>query len=73
MNNIVRFDNSEVTNNAELYDWTIGDTTYWLFYNKEGELEGFDKSRLDKELIDDIINNPWDYDFPCTLEEYLGE
>lgn len=70
MNNIMRFDNSEVTNNAELYDWTIGDTTYWLFYNEEGELEGFDKSRLNEELIDDIINNPWDYNFPCTLDEY---
>jgi hypothetical protein len=70
MNNIVKFDNSEVTNNAELYDWTIGDTTYWLFYNSEGELEGFEKFGLDKELIDDIINNPWDYNFPCTLEEY---
>ena len=70
MNNIVRFDNSEVTNNAELYDWVIGDTTYMLYYNSEGELEGFDKSGLEKELIDDIINNPWDYNFPCTLEEY---
>lgn len=70
MNNIVKFDNSEVTNNAELYDWTIGDTTYWLFYNSKGELEGFEKFGLDKELIDDIINNPWDYNFPCTLEEY---
>ena len=70
MNNIVRFDYSEITNNAELYDWTIGDTTYWLFYNSEGELEGFDSIGLDRELIDDIVNNPWDYNFPCTLEEY---
>lgn len=70
MNNIVKFDNSEVTNNAELYDWVIGDTTYMLYYNKEGELEGFDSIGLDRELIDDIINNPWDYNFPCTLEEY---
>ena len=33
-------------------------------------LEGFDSTGLNNELIDDIINNPWDYNFPCTLEEY---
>lgn len=70
MNNIVRFDNSKVINDSELYDWTIGDTTYWLFYNSEGDLEGFDSIGLDKEIIDDIINRPYAYDFPQTLEDY---
>lgn len=70
MNNIVKFDNSEVTNNAELYDWTIGDTTYMLYYNEVGDLEGFESEGLDREVIEDIVSNPWDYNFPCTLEEY---
>lgn len=70
MNNIVRFDGSTLENNNELYDWTIGDITYWLAYDEEGDLEGFDSTGLNNELIDYIINNPWDYNFPCTLEEY---
>lgn len=53
------------------YEWTSGEIEYQLAYNNEGELIGIDTEGLDQKLLDDIVNNNYAYDFPCTLGEYF--
>lgn len=53
------------------YEWTSGVQEYQLVYDNEGELIGIDTEGLSNEILDDIINNTYAYDFPCTLGEYF--
>lgn len=53
------------------YEWTSGEQEYQLAYDNEGELIGIDTEGLNKEILDDIVNNTYNYDFPCTLNEYF--
>lgn len=53
------------------YEWTSGEQEYQLAYDKEGDLIGIDIEGLNKEILNDIINNTYAYDFPCTLGEYF--
>lgn len=53
------------------YEWTSGEQEYNLAYDNEGELIGIDTEGLNKEILNDIINNTYNYDFPCTLREYF--
>ena len=46
-------------------------TEYNLVYDNNGDLLGLDIEGLDQKLLDDIINNTWDYNFPCDLDEYF--
>lgn len=71
MTKIMKFDGSIVEKDVITYDWTIGETEYSLAYDNEGELLGVETEGLEQKLLDDIIENPWDYNFPCTLDEYF--
>ena len=53
------------------YEWTSGEQEYQLAYDNEGELIGIDTEGLSNEILDDIVNNTYAYDFPCTLGEYF--
>ena len=53
------------------YEWTSGEQEYQLVYNKEGDLIGIDTEGLNKEILNDIINNTYAYDFPVDLNEYF--
>lgn len=53
------------------YEWTSGEQEYQLAYDNEDELIGIDTEGLNKEILDDIVNNTYNYDFPCTLNEYF--
>lgn len=53
------------------YEWTSEVQEYQLVYDNEGELIGIDTEGLSNEILDDIINNTYAYDFPCTLGEYF--
>lgn len=53
------------------YEWTSGEQEYQLAYDNEGELIGIDTKNISNEILDDIVNNTYAYDFPCTLGEYF--
>ena len=53
------------------YEWTSGEQEYQLVYDKEGDLIGIDAENISNKILDDIVNNTYAYDFPCTLGEYF--
>lgn len=52
------------------YEWVIEEQEYQLAYDNEGDLIGIDTENISNEILDDIVNNTYNYDFPCTLGEY---
>ena len=60
----------ELNDNTETYDWTSEEQEYQLVYDNEGDLLGIDIENIEQEILDDIIDRPYSYDFPYTLEEY---
>ena len=68
---IMKFDGSIIEKDVLTYEWVIGETEYDLVYDNNGDLLGIDTERLDQKLLDNIIKNPWDYNFPCNLDEYF--
>ncbi len=53
------------------YEWTSGEQEYQLAYDNKGDLIGIDTENISNEILDDIVNNTYAYDFPCTLGEYF--
>lgn len=72
MTKIMKFDGSIIEKDVLTYDWVIGETEYNLVYDNNGDLLGIDAEGLDQKLLNDIVKNPWDYNFPCNLDEYFG-
>lgn len=60
----------EVSNSIETYEWVSGEQEYSLVYDKEGDLFGVVADGIEQEILDDIIDRPYSYDFPSTLDEY---
>lgn len=56
---------------TKTYDWTSGEVEYDLVY-KDGELFGVVADDVEKEILDDIVERPYGYDFPSTLKEYAS-
>ena len=54
----------------KVYDWTCGETEFNLLYDKDGDLYGIIIDNLEKEIYMNIIEEPYNYDFPFTLKEY---
>lgn len=73
MTKIMKFDGNIIEKDALTYDWVIGETEYNLVYDNNGDLLGVDIEGLDQKLLNDIIENPWDYNFPTTLDEYFEQ
>lgn len=71
MTKIMKFDGSIIEKDVLTYDWVIGETEYNLVYDNNGDLLGVDIEGLDQKLLHDIVENPWDYNFPCNLDEYF--
>lgn len=53
------------------YEWTSGEIDYQLAYDNEGDLIGIDTENISNEILDDIVNNTYAYDFPVDLNEYF--
>ena len=60
----------EVSNSIETYEWVSGEQEYSLVYDKEGDLFGVVADDIEQEILDDIVDRPYSYDFPYTLEKY---
>ena len=71
MTKIMKFDGSIIEKDVATYDWTIKEVNYDLVYDKKGELFGIAINDLNQKILDDIVENPWDYNFPTTLDEYF--
>ena len=71
MTKIMKFDGTIIEKDVLTYDWVIGETEYNLVYDNNGDLLGIDIEGFDKDILDDIVKNPWDYNFPCDLDEYF--
>lgn len=71
MTKIMKFDGTIIEKDVLTYDWVIGETEYNLVYDNDGDLLGIDAEGLDQKLLNDIVENPWDYNFPTTLDEYF--
>ena len=55
---------------GETFDWVCGEQEYSLIYDNDGDLYGVETWSIDEEILNDIVERPWGYDFPATLEEY---
>lgn len=71
MTKIMKFDGSIIEKDVLTYDWVIGETEYNLVYDNNGDLLGIDIEGLNQKLLNDIVENTWDYNFPTTLDEYF--
>lgn len=63
----------EMEENIKTYDWVSGEIEYDLVYDEDGDLFGVVADDIEQEILDYIVENPWDYDFPATLDEYLAQ
>ena len=70
---VMKFDGSvvEMVENTKTYDWTSGEVEYDLVYDGHGDLFGVVADGIEKEILDDIVERPYGYDFPSTLDEYV--
>lgn len=73
MTKIMKFDGSIIEKDVLTYEWVIGETEYNLVYDNNGDLLGVDIEGLNQKLLNDIVENPWDYNFPTTLDEYVKQ
>ena len=60
----------EVSDSAETYEWASGEQEYSLVYDYEGDLLGIDIDGIKQKILDDIVDRPYSYDFPSTIDEY---
>ena len=55
------------------YEWTCGDTEYSLVYDNDGELYGIISDGIPQDVLDNIVEEPYNYGFPPTLDDYMEE
>ena len=55
------------------YEWTCGDTEYNLVYDNMGDLYGIVPDGIPQDVLDNIVEEPYNYDFPPTLDDYMEE
>lgn len=73
MMKVQKMNGSIVEMEAKTYDWTSGEIEYDLVYDNEGALFGVVADDIEQEILDDILERPYGYDFPATLDEYLAQ
>ena len=62
----------EMEENIKTYDWVSGENEYDLVYDEDGDLFGVVADDVEQEILDDIVERPYGYDFPATVDEYLA-
>ena len=69
---IQKFDGrvAKLSDSTETYEWISGEQEYYLVYDEDGDLLGIDIENIEQDILDDIVDRPYSYDFPCSLEEY---
>ena len=52
------------------YEWVCGEVEFNLIYDEDGDLYGIGIEGMTEKTLDKIVDEPWCFDFPYTLEEY---
>lgn len=60
----------ELNDSIETYEWISGEQEYQLVYDNEGDLLGIDIEGIEQEILNNILDRPYSYDFPSTVDEY---
>lgn len=60
----------ELNDNTPTYEWVSGEMEYSLVYDNDGDLLGVEVTGISQEILNDIVERPYSYDFPNTLNEY---
>ena len=60
----------KLSDNTETYEWVSGEIEYSLVYDNDGDLLGVVIDGISQAILDDIVDRPYSYDFPGTLDEY---
>lgn len=60
----------EVSDSTPTYEWTTGEMEYSLVYDNDGDLLGVEITGISQNILNDIVERPYSYDFPTTLNEY---
>lgn len=58
---------------SKAYDWICGETEFELVYDKDGDLYGVEINGIGQDILDNIVEEPWNYDFPATMENYISK
>lgn len=58
---------------SKTYEWICGETEFELVYDNDGDLYGVEIDGIDQNILDNIVEEPWNYDFPATMEDYINE
>ena len=58
---------------SKTYEWICGETEFELVYDNDGDLYGIQIDGIDQDILDNIVEEPWNYDFPATIEDYINE
>ena len=53
------------------YEWTCGNTDFSLAYDNDGNLYGIVSDGIPQDVLDDIVEEPYNYDFPPTVDDYI--
>lgn len=68
---IMKFDSTlDFVDINDIRQWTTGEMTYNLVYDNEGDLKGVGTWGVPVSILKDIVERPYAYDFPGTLDEY---
>lgn len=60
----------KLSDSTETYEWISGEQEYQLVYDNEGDLLGIDIEGIEQEILNNILDRPYSYDFPSTVDEY---
>ena len=73
MKKIMKLNGCVETMESKTYEWVCGETEFNLVYDNDGDLYGIEIDGIDQNILDDIVEKPWNYDFPTTMEDYISE
>ena len=73
MKKIMKSNGCVETMESKTYEWVCGETEFNLVYDNDGDLYGIKIDGIDQDILDNIIEEPWNYDFPSTVEDYINE
>ena len=64
-----------LTTVANLYNFTVTElkslNNFTQLVIDITSINDTEKQLIDKDILDDIVKNPWNYNFPCNLDEYF--
>ena len=73
MKKIMKLNGCVETMESKTYEWVCGETEFNLVYDNDGNLYGVEINGINQDILDNIVEEPWNYDFPATMEDYISK